>query len=334
MSDSWQLIEHYMLPIKHLLDTPGVSEICINKFDEIFIEKNGQIEKTESCFQSEHQVATLIKCIGNALGQPCSEYTNPVLDARLNNGARICGVLYPTATKGSNLTIRLFSKQKLDLKQLIPDIELYEYLKKAISTKANVLVSGGTGSGKTTLLNALLEHVDTNERVITVEDTQELNINVKNLIHLEAPVRKDDNKSITLSSLIKTTLRMKPNRIVVGEIRDSEAAFSFLQAINTGHCSLSTIHANHPADAISRMQTLIASAVSSSIPFEAIEKQLLSNVNLIIQTAQLPTGRRIISVTEVSGNQLLPLWQWSNKKQGYLKKYLDKSRILEIAESF
>ena len=320
-----KLVEYYLNPIKELFHLPGVTEIMVNRFDEIYIEQAGEIIFLPNArFEDNEAVRRLITQIGNSLGQPVDR-KNPILDARLPDGNRVCAVLEPIAPNGHAITFRVFPKQQIDTYFLLEKgsltVEMLQYLQLAILCDYNILVSGGTGSGKTSLLNVLSAFISEKKRVMSVEDTRELQFK-KGTHHLplEAPVRRPDKDSqkIDLERLIRTTLRKNPAKIIVGEIRDAMAASAFLQAINTGHNASSTIHANNPRDALARIELFIAG--DTGLPFEIIKAQVALNINLIVQCEDAPRqGRRIVSITEIQEGMLTELWRWSYRQEKHIK---------------
>ncbi|MBL0319170.1 MAG: CpaF family protein [Alphaproteobacteria bacterium] len=313
--DVWSLVSHYCLPVQPFLDMEGVTEICINRFDDIFIERHGRMVKVEAHFSDEFQLVNLVMQISHALNQPCSADHHPILDARLPDGSRVCAVLYPTSTKGTSLTIRVAPKQRFTPAMLVANQMLTQdmlaLLTQAIEDKANIVISGGTGSGKTTILSVLSQLIPIEDRVITVEDTHELHLLAPNSIHLEAPKRqvKGDHQHVDMAQLIKTTLRMKPDRILVGEIRDAQAAMAFLQAINTGHRgTCTTLHANNPEDAINRLQTLIATYQNFS--FETIRQLVMGNLDLLIHVEHIRgVGRKMTHLTRCLEGKMVHLYK-------------------------
>lgn len=335
----WDLVEHYLGPIKELFNTDGVTEICVNRHDEIWIEKFGNFERVKDFkFPDEAYVSTMVSQIANALGQAVDKVTHPILDARLKDGTRVCAPLHPVSVRGTSISFRLFPKKKLTAKDLINfgsfTEEMFEYLRLATICHFNILVSGGTGSGKTTLLNTISEFIPTEDRVITVEDTQELRIATPNQVNLEAPTRrqKKDSQHVDMALLIKTCLRMNPTRIVVGEIRDASAATAFLHAINTGHTSCSTIHANSSADALERIQTLVAG--HGDLPFQVVEAQVRSNLNLIVHAEKTPKhGRKLTSIAEIQDGKVVPIYRWSYN-QGKHVKTDAKASLYERLEKY
>lgn len=315
--DTWSLVNFYLSPVQPFFERPGVSEICINRYDEVFVETFGQMEKVDVQFADETILATAIKQIANALGQVADPVTHPILDARLGDGSRVCAVLFPTAPRGSCITIRVFPKERLTVDDLLQkgsfSSDMLEFFRVATLSRANMLVSGGTGSGKTTLLNVLSSFIPKEDRVLTVEDTKELQIEVDNMVALEAPQRRlpEGAQDVDMSFLINTTLRMKPTRILVGEIRKASAADAFLKAINTGHSgTCSTIHANSPIDALVRIQTLIAG--EGALPFDVVKQQVRGNLNVVVQAESTPRhGKRVVEIAEMRDGQMYPLWQWN-----------------------
>jgi len=343
-SGVWDLVDYYISPIKKYLTMDGVSEICVNRYDQIFVEIKGQMIEVEEKFSNENALETLIMQIGNALGQATNAQTHPILDARLLDGSRVCAVLYPTAPNGCNMTIRTFPKLSLTADDLLNSGSINDgmlsFLTLCILTKANMLISGGTGSGKTTLLNILSNLIPEEERVITVEDTQELQCNVNNLVALEAPRRRVGNADfdlVDMARLIKTTLRQRPDRIMVGEIRDPEAAAAFLTAINTGHSGVcSTIHANNCSKAIVRLARLAASGEGAA-PWEVIEYGVREDLNVIIHAERTPKhGRKVVEICELQEGKPVTLWSFNHvkgKHESYLS-HLETSEVLKKTSKY
>ena len=335
----WNLVDYYLEPIKELFKLEGVTEICVNRYDEIFIEKNGEsIPVPGVRFADETQVATLVNQIANALGQVVDKDTHPVLDARLLDGTRVCAVLSPISTRGTCITFRIFPEKPITAKFLIEKgsltAEMLEFLKLAVICRCNILISGGTDSGKTTLLNVLCRYIPKKDRVLSVEDTRELQIDNENHIPMEAPTRrsKKGGQNVDLAFLIKTCLRKNPTRIIVGEIRDAKAATAFLHAINTGHSVCSTIHANGPEDALTRVQTLVAGV--GELPFEVVKSQVRTNVNLIVHAECTPNhGRRVVSINEIKDSHLIELWRWSYRRGVHVRQS-SESAIYQRLEKF
>jgi pilus assembly protein CpaF len=342
-TDAWGLVSYYLKPVLPFFEEDGVSEVMINRFDQVFIEKFGRKEQVDVRFPGEEHLVTTVHQIANALGQISDPDTHPILDARLNDGSRVCAVLYPTATQGTQISIRVFPKVRLDAEALLKNgaltSEMLEYLRLAVLARGNILVSGGTGSGKTTILNVLSSFIPEEDRVITVEDTRELQVSVKNLVSLEAPRRRAmaaDAQNVDMAFLIRTTLRMNPTRILVGEIRDADAATAFLHAINTGHAgTCSTIHANNPEDALVRMQTLVAG--QGALPFDVVRTQVRSNLHVVIHAESTPRhGRRIVQISELADGEVKKLWWWDYKRGGHQVNHtaVAASAMLAQAEVF
>jgi len=322
IANSWQLVNEYLKPIAHLLEEPGVTEIMVNRWDSVFIEKHGMLEKTDITFNDEDHVATAITMMGTASGQSVDSLNHPVVNARLPDGSRVCGTLAPTAANGSDIAIRVFPKQVFTDKELVARGSLNEamrdYLRMAVLARCNLLVSGSTGSGKTTLLNVLGSFIPDTDGVVTVEDTQELKLGVASWRPYVASNRRQDDQSarqVTMPYLIEMALRKNPDRIVVGEMRDSQAVDAFLQAINTGHNGcLSTLHANNPVDAIERLKGLIA---TEGRPAAYVDSLVRSNLQIIVQVEKVPlVGRLISSITEVNRESITELWHYdfANKR--------------------
>jgi len=347
---AWELVLHYLTPIQALLQLDDVSEIMVNRYDEIFVERNGSMERVKERFTTEEELAQAITQIGNALNQPVDPRHNPILDARLRDGSRVCGVLWPNSARGSSMSIRVFPKRRLTSQALVDRGSLtkamLDYLKKAVIARSNILVSGGTSSGKTTLLNTLSSFIPRDERVITVEDTKELQLDLPNLVCLEAPHRSNQrpnqngavSQHIDMAYLIRTTLRMNPTRVFVGEIRDLNAAVSFLHAINTGHDgTCSTIHANDVADALTRMQTLVAGGGGGALPYEVVRAQVRANLDVLIHAENTPRhGRRVVEIAELRNQEVFLLWSWDYVNGVHIahQANLDKSIVVQDAEKY
>ncbi len=344
-TSSSSLVEMYLEPIAQFFDAPGVTEIMVNSYNKIYIEKWGDIIKVdpeEASFNSENDVVTLIKMIATNTGQSCDATDHPIVDARLPDGSRVCGVLKPWSAGGSSLSIRLFPKKVLTYLDLLNGgsytVEMQEFLELAVIVSANILVSGSTGSGKTTLLNILSSFIPKKERVVTVEDTEELKIGVPNCIQLVSANRKKgegDAQETSMPAFIKTALRQNPDRIIVGEIRDMNAASAFLQAINTGHngCA-STLHANSCVDALLRLQNFLG---ASGLPVSYVEAQVRSNLHLLIQAEKVPNvGRVIVSITEVRDQKAYELWSFDYVKNIHTKNTdnFDGSLIMGLAARY
>lgn len=291
--------------LESLLADPHITEIMVNRFDEIFIERHGRLESSSCQFSGEQAVRGVIERIVFPLGRRLDD-ASPMVDARLRDGSRINAVIPPIAIRGASMTIRKFSKKGLDLDALVSHgslcVELAQFLKLCIIKRQNILVSGGTGSGKTTLLNVLANCVPSDQRIVTIEDSAELHIHHPHVMSLEArPENAEGRGAVSLRHLVRNALRMRPDRIVVGEVRGPEA-LDMLAAMNTGHeGSLTTMHANTARDALSRLETMILSA-NAGLPLHAIREQMSSAINLIVQQARLPDGRRVVAaVAEIVG---------------------------------
>ncbi len=289
--------------LTELLEDEQVSEIMVNGTAPIYIERNGRIVKTEKCIVSEEKLHSLIQQIVADCNRRINE-ANPIVDARLPDGSRVNIVINPVSLSGTTITIRRFPKNEIDIEKLIElgsiDEPFSKVLKALVVAKYNIFISGGTGSGKTTFLNALSSFIPKDERIITIEDSAELNLKqVENQVRLEARnANVEGENSITIRDLIKTSLRMRPDRIIVGEVRD-EAAIDMLQAMNTGHDgSLSTGHANSPRDMISRLETMVLTGVE--IPLAAVRMQIAHAVDIVIHLGRLrDRSRRVLNVSEV-----------------------------------
>jgi|LakWasM127_HOW14_FD_contig_21_613341_length_2534_multi_5_in_0_out_0_2 pilus assembly protein CpaF len=292
-------------PLEALLKDDSITEIMVNRFDEIFLERKGRLERHETTFTSDRAVLGVIERIVAPLGRRIDE-SSPMVDARLADGSRVNAVIPPLAIKGPTLTIRKFSQKTLTTQNLIAfgsiSEAMSEFMQICVLHRKNVIISGGTGSGKTTLLNVLSNFIPNHERIITIEDAAELKLVHPNLVSMEArPANAEGRGLIAIRDLLKNALRMRPDRIVVGECRGGEA-LDMLQAMNTGHeGSLTTLHANNPRDALARLETLILMA-GMDLPLSAIREQIASAVDIIIQQARLTDGQRVVtSISEITG---------------------------------
>jgi pilus assembly protein CpaF len=277
----------------------------INGHEEIFVEIKGKIHKSELKFPSEDSLVAAIRNISQFVGKPIST-TEPILDARLPDGSRICAVIPPCAKNGPTMAIRKFSKEKLKLQDLIQfsamTADMARFLDTSIILKRNTLVSGGTGSGKTTLLNVLGSRIPGNERTLIIEDTAELQIKSNHVVRFETKHKDFEGKGeVTIRDLVKAALRLRPDRIIVGEVRGAEA-LDLVQAMNTGHDgSMGTLHANNPAQAMNRLETLCMIA-DTGVPPHVIRAQVADAVHLVVQTNRLRDGsRKITHISEVCG---------------------------------
>ncbi|RMG06961.1 MAG: hypothetical protein D6731_24730 [Planctomycetota bacterium] len=293
-------------PLEQLLKDDNISEIMVNRADQIYIETRDRgMVLADVSFTSDEQVLHVIRRICAPLGRRINEQT-PLVDGRLADGSRVNAIIPPLAVSGPTLTIRKFPKERLGVEDLIRfgslTPEMAEFLQLCVKERLNIVISGGTGSGKTTLLNVVSSFIRESDRVVTVEDTSELKLPQPHVVTLEArPANLEGEGAITIRDLVKNCLRMRPDRIVVGECRGGEA-LDMLQAMNTGHDgSLTTIHSNSPRDCIARMETLVLFA-GTDLPSRAIREQIASAVHIIIQQARLHDGsRKITHITEVTG---------------------------------
>ncbi|WP_078553033.1 CpaF family protein [Bacillus alkalicellulosilyticus] len=305
--------------LQPLIDDKTVTEIMINNYDEIFIERDGEVSQVDTQFESSEKLEDIIQMIVGKVNRTVNAST-PIVDARLKDGSRVNVVLPPISLKGPTMTIRKFPEQPLTMKDLIDKGALQEdvalFLEKLVVAKYNIFIGGGTGSGKTTFLNVLSNFIPKGERIITIEDSAELQItSVPNLVSLETRNANTEGKGeITIRDLIKSSLRMRPNRIVVGEVRGAEA-LDMLQAMNTGHDgSLSTGHANSTNDMLSRLETMVLSG--AQLPIEVIRKQISSAIDIMVHLARLRDhSRKVVTISEIIGVengdiQLNPLYEF------------------------
>ena len=292
-------------PLERLLADDSVTEIMVNRYDQVYVERGGKLTLAAMRFTSEDHLRRVIDRIVSRIGRRVDE-SSPLVDARLADGSRVNAVIPPLAVDGSSLTIRKFSKTPLQVSDLVAYGSMTEQmarlLEACVLAKLNILVSGGTGTGKTTLLNVLSAFIPPGDRIVTIEDAVELNLQQPHVVRLESrPPNTAGAGEVKIRDLVRNSLRMRPDRIVVGEVRGGEA-LDMLQAMNTGHDgSLSTLHANSPRDAMARLETLVLMA-GMDLPLRAIREQGASAVDLIVQIARLRDGsRRITHVTEVLG---------------------------------
>ena len=301
-------IQHETLglgPLEPLLQDPEISDIMVNGAGNVYIEKHGKLHKTEVTFKDDDHLMTIIERIVSKVGRRVDEST-PLVDARLPDGSRVNVIIPPLALDGPALSIRRFGIDPLRMENLVANKSLTEEMAKVfdamVRARLNILVSGGTGAGKTTLLNILSASVPNDERIVTIEDSAELILQQEHVVRLETrPPNIEGRGTVTQRDLVRNALRMRPDRIILGEVRGGEA-LDMLQAMNTGHDgSISTVHANSPRDALSRLETMVLMA-GFELPAKAIREQVSAALNVIIQVARLSDGaRKIVKVSEVTG---------------------------------
>jgi pilus assembly protein CpaF len=292
-------------PLEVLLHDPSISDILVNRYDQVYVERLGKLEPTETVFRDERHLQQIIERIVSSIGRRIDE-SSPMVDARLADGSRVNAIIPPLALDGSVLSIRRFRTDRLGADDLVGRESwtqpMRDFLQAAVSCRLNILVSGGTGAGKTTLLNILSSFINDNERVVTIEDAAELKLRQRHVVRLETrPANIEGKGAVRQRELVVNALRMRPDRIVVGEVR-SEEALDMLQAMNTGHDgSLTTVHANSPRDALYRLDTMVAMA-NLNIPEKAIRQQISSAVNLVVQVSRLADGtRKVTAISELTG---------------------------------
>ena len=292
-------------PLEALLADPSISDILVNRHDQVYVEREGRLEETDIVFRDDRHLLQIIERIVSAVGRRIDE-SSPMVDARLQDGSRVNAIIPPLALNGPVLSIRRFRTDRLGATDLVTRDSLtapmLEFLRAAVACRLNVLVSGGTGAGKTTLLNVLSGFIGGTERVVTIEDAAELMLRQRHVVRLETrPANIEGKGAVRQRELVVNALRMRPDRIVVGEVRGEEA-LDMLQAMNTGHDgSLTTIHANTPRDALYRLDTMVAMA-NLNIPDKAIRQQVSSAIEIIVQIARLSDGtRKVTAITEITG---------------------------------
>jgi pilus assembly protein CpaF len=292
-------------PLESLLSDDSISEVMVNGPEQVYIERGGKLTLTDIRFQDDAHVERIINKIVRPLGRRV-DANSPLVDARLPDGSRVNAVVRPCAIDGPTITIRKFSKNRLTIEDLINfdslTADMAEYLEACVRSKMNIVISGGTGSGKTTLLNVLSGYIPDNERIVTIEDAAELSLNQRHVVRLETRhADLPDERDVTIRTLVRNSLRMRPERIVVGECRGSEA-LDMLQAMNTGHDgSMTTVHANTPRDTISRLETLVLMA-GMDIPIDIVRRQIASAIQLIVLQARMRDGKRKVThITEITG---------------------------------
>jgi pilus assembly protein CpaF len=292
-------------PLEPLLRDDEVTDILVNGPFDVYVERYGKLEKTPARFRDAQHVVNIAQRIATGVGRRIDE-ASPMVDARLADGSRVNVVLPPLVLNGGTMSIRKFAKQTITLETMVRQgnisAEIAEFLDIAARCRVNILISGGTGSGKTTLLNAVSRHIDTDERIITIEDAVELRLQQPHVVQMETrPPNIEGVGHIPQRELVRNALRMRPDRIIVGEVRGNEA-FDMLQAMNTGHDgSMSTIHANSPRDALFRLENMVLMA-SANLPLRALRAQTASAINLIVQIERMRDGiRRVVQICEISG---------------------------------
>ncbi len=303
---SWDAISG-LGPIVPLLNDDTVNDILINGHNEIFIERAGKLEKTPITFPDEKALFAMAECIVKAVGRTLDS-SRPLVDARLIDGSRVNIIAPPLAVDGTMISIRKFSRRKISLEDMATQGNMSpaicEFLKIVSRCRMNIIVCGGTGSGKTTLLNAMSRHIEDWERIVTIEDAAELQLQQPHVVRLETKpfsLHNNPGEEVNIRDLVRNALRMRPDRIIVGEVRGAEA-FDMMQAMNTGHeGSLTTIHANHPRDALSRLENMLCMA-NVNIPTRALRSQIVSAVHLAVQISRMRDGvRRIAHISEIVG---------------------------------
>lgn len=330
--------------LQELVDDPQVTEIMINGPDRIFIERNGRLTESGFRFDSEEKLQNVIQQIVSECNRTVNE-ASPIVDARLENGARVNVVLNPVALNGPIVTIRRFPDKPITMEDLVSfgsvTEEVCEWLSRLVRAKYNIFISGGTGSGKTTFLNALSNYIPAEERIITIEDSAELQIrSIRNIVRMETRnANVEGCREITIRDLIKTSLRMRPDRIIVGEVRGGEA-FDMMQCLNTGHDgSMSTGHANSSRDMLSRLENMILMGIE--IPLEAIRQQIASGIDIIVHLGRLrDKTRKVLEIVEVRGFEkgeiiLSPLYHFEEEGEtggGKISGALQKKGELAYVE--
>jgi len=292
-------------PLEALLSDRTVSDILVNRFNQIYVEREGKLEETKLSFKDDQHLLRIIERIVSSVGRRVDE-SSPMVDARLQDGSRVNAIIPPLALDGPVLSIRRFRTDRLGADDLVERLSLtqpmLDFLKAAVGARLNILVSGGTGAGKTTFLNVLSGFISDRERIVTIEDAAELVLRQRHVVRLETrPANIEGKGTVKQRQLVINALRMRPDRIVVGEVRGEEA-LDMLQAMNTGHDgSLTTIHANSPRDALHRLDTMVAMA-NLNIPDKAVRQQVAAAVHLVVQLTRLSDGhRRVTAITEITG---------------------------------
>jgi pilus assembly protein CpaF len=292
-------------PLEPLLRDPTISDILVNSKDRVFIERSGLLLKTDTVFRDDRHLLQIIDRIVSRVGRRVDE-SSPMVDARLPDGSRVNAIIPPLALDGPTLSIRRFGTGPLAANQLVQlksiSAEMMEMLAAAVRARISIVVSGGTGAGKTTFLNILSQYIPQGERLVTIEDAAELRLAQENIVRLETrPPNIEGNGAIRQRQLLINSLRMRPDRIIIGEVRGEEA-FDMLQAMNTGHeGSMTTIHANTPRDALSRMESMV-SMTNLNIPERTVRQQMASAISIVVQISRMSDGsRKVVSISEITG---------------------------------
>ena len=322
----WELVRFYLSPIQSLLDDDQVTNIMVNRYDDVWADDTARgVYKTTLAFRDDAEVATLIEQIANALSQYFDPVKTPIINARLPDGSRVCATLPAATPAGCTLSIRLHRRRDLDLERLVEthtiSAAMKETLLHAVARGDNILVSGATNSGKTTLLNALSFAIPPRDRIVVCEDVSEIKLNAPNVIQMEAQQHdSEDTPALTLARLLATSLRQRPDRIIVGEIREADAAEVFFQALNTGHRGVcTTLHANNARAALKRLVSLTMGR--STLPLEVIEAEYLHNLHLVLHMDYLESrgARRLTQVCAVGEGELRPVYMYDAADDAWLQ---------------
>jgi pilus assembly protein CpaF len=300
---SWDVIIPFLRPIESFLRDPDVSDVMVNGTGAVFVERDGQMRQVADVAIPEKSLQVAVRNIARVLGDDISEEC-PLLDARLPDGSRVAAVFPPCSIGGTTLTIRKFQSKRYTVEELVRvgtlTTDLLDRMREAVGSRQNILISGGTGTGKTTLLNALAAFIPDEERLVVIEDTSEMQIDKPNLVRLEARRERPDLRAVTMRELLKATLRLRPDRILLGEVRGEEA-FDLLQALNTGHAgTLSTIHANSGREGLSRFTTCVLQS-GVSLPYRAVRRSIAESVNLLVYLSRRQGKRFVTEVLQVRG---------------------------------
>ncbi len=326
-SADWELVRFYLSPIQPLLDNDQVTNIMVNRYDEVWADDLDQgMYKTALSFPDDAAVATLIEQIANALSQYFDPLITPIINARLPDGSRVCATLPAATPSGCTLSIRLHRRRGLDLEHLVEshtiNTAMRDLLLDAVERGDNLLVSGATNSGKTTLLNALSFAIPKRERIVVCEDVAEIRLNAPNVVQMEAQRHdSEDTPALTLATLLATSLRQRPDRIIVGEIREPDAAEVFFQALNTGHRGVyTTLHANDAGSALKRLVSLTMGR--STLPFKVIEAEYLHNLDLFLHMDYLEGKgvRRLTEICVVEAGELKPCFNYNAADDAWREK--------------